>query len=74
MKQKYIIFKDGSAKMFDCGSIHAYMTGGKDVVSAGFVDVDVDGFPMKVYGESTTLGVKSRKEDLKILEDLTKQK
>jgi hypothetical protein len=68
-KQKYIVFKDGSVNIFDCGEIHSYMTGGKDVVSAGFVMVDSDNFPTEVFGESTILGVKSRKEDLKILQD-----
>ena len=72
-KQKYIIFKDGSVNIFDCGEIHSYMTGGKQVVSAGFVYLDAENNPTEVFGESTTLGVKSRKEDLKILQDFLKE-
>ena len=69
MEQKYIVFKDGSVNIFDCGEIHSYMTGGKDVLSAGFVTVDEDNVPLEVFGESTTLGVKSRKQDLEVLRE-----
>jgi len=64
MKQKYIVFKDGTATVFSTDSFHCYMTGGKEVLSAGFYE---DG---KCFGESTTLGVKSRLEDSEILANL----
>jgi hypothetical protein len=72
--QKYIIFKDGSVKVFSPREIHAYMTGGKVVVSAGFVWLDSKGFPVKVGGESTTLGKQSREGDLEILREFLKLK
>lgn len=67
MKRKYIIFKDGSVKVFDTDQIHSFMTGGKEVESAGFFISDDTGRPIEVYGESTTIGVKARKEDLPLL-------
>lgn len=66
-KEKYIVFKDGSVSIFDCSEIHSYMTEGEEVASAGFVVLDGDNVPQEVFGESTTLGAKSCKEDLEIL-------
>ena len=47
--------------------------GGKDnVLSAGFITIDIDGKP-KCYGESRSLGVKSRPEDTTIAQFLLKE-
>lgn len=68
--QKYIIFTDGSVNIFDKSEIHSFMTQGKDPLSAGFVELDEDNYPTKAYGESTTLGIKSRgNEDLMVLQE-----
>ena len=65
-RMKYIVFEDGSYKIFPCSEIHTFMTGGKEAVSAGFVTM-VNDSPTEVFGESTTLGVKSRPEDLTVI-------
>lgn len=59
--QKYIIFKDGRVDVFSKDKIHAFRADRADVLSAGFWDGE------KAYGESTTLGVKSRPEDTNII-------
>lgn len=61
MKKKYIVFRDGTVKVFSKDEIHSWVAGGKEVVSAGFYDGE------KAYGESTTLGVKSRPEDIDLI-------
>ena len=65
MIQKYIVFADGNVKVFSVNEIHAFQTDGKDVVSAGFYNGE------NTYGESTTLGVKSRPEDAQLIKDAT---
>ena len=76
---KYIVKADGTGKVFDRSSIHAYQVCTcpiKDcpgrAVSAGFVDIEDDG-TARTYGESTTLGVKSRPEDIEIIRSLLNQ-
>lgn len=58
---KYIIFKDNSVKVFSEHEIHSWVAGGKPVLSAGFYEDGV------AFGQSTTLGVKSRPEDTEII-------
>lgn len=58
---KYIIFKDNSIKVFDDKEIHFFMAEGEPVLSAGFYDNGI------AFGQSTTLGVKSRPEDTEII-------
>lgn len=66
--QKYVILQDGEVKVFPTSRIHAYQACScpekdcpKRAVSAGFWDGE------EVYGESTTLGLHSRKEDTDII-------
>ena len=59
--QKYTIFKDGRVDIFSKNEIHCFRADRKNVISAGFWDGE------KAYGESTTLGVKSRPEDTEII-------
>ncbi len=70
-KAKYIIFKDGSAEVFSKSEIHSWQAGGREVLSAGSVMLDENKSATEVFGESTTLGVKSRKEDLQILQGIS---
>jgi len=67
-EEKYVICADGSVKVFPRTGIHAYQVCGCPVqdcpgraVSAGFWDGE------KAYGESTSIGVKSRPEDTEII-------
>lgn len=60
-KQKYIIFTDGTFKIFDVSKIHSWEAGTKPVKSAGFIEDN------KTFGESTTLKVKSDPNDINIL-------
>lgn len=76
---KYIVRADGTGKVFDKSAIHAFQVCGCPfpdclgrAVSAGFVDVEDSG-EARTYGESTTLGVKSRPEDIEIIRDLLTQ-
>lgn len=67
--EKYIIFKNGFVDVFAKEKIHSWRADREEVISAGFWDGE------KAFGESTTLGVKSRPEDTKlILQALTLQK
>lgn len=65
---KYVIFEDDSAIAFPDYQVHATMAslkgGGKNVKSAGFF-TNVDG--LRCYGESISIGVRSREGDEKIL-------
>lgn len=63
---KYIVFSDGTCKVFDQHQIHAFMTGGMPVSSAGFFEIKPDG-GVSCWGESTTLGVKSHPDDSDII-------
>ena len=61
MKNKYIIVHDGIEEtpvLFEETLIHKYVASGHPVVSGGFFEVDGEG--IIAYGESTSLGVKSR--------------
>lgn len=71
-KRKYVVLKDGSVRID--GNIHAFMACGcpeKDcagrAISAGFFEVN--GEEVKVWGMSTSLGINSRPEDAKIIQD-----
>lgn len=72
-KKKYIIFKNGSVKIFDCTQIHLHMSNGKEVISAGFLLLDQYNYPLQTFGGSLTLRVESRKEDLQIIRDFLKK-
>ena len=69
---KYIIYKDGTAEIFECRQFHVYVAGRRTVRSAGFVDLE-NGIPVRAYGESTTLGIKTAEGDLQILKDSIKK-
>lgn len=73
-KTKYIIFRRGvhslSALVFDEHLIHYDVARaiGYEAISAGFCQIIDDQF--RCYGESTSLGIKSRSEDESILDKL----
>jgi len=69
---KYVIRADGTVKVFPRTSIHAYQVCGcpeedcpRRAVSAGFYNTETG----EAYGESTSIGVKSRPEDSQIIRD-----
>lgn len=73
---KYILFKDGRIRLFDHEQMHSNLAGDRNtVLSAGFFNVAIGYEPVlndpfisvHVYGESTTLQIKSRPEDEKII-------
>lgn len=64
---KYIVFKDGTSRVFSVNSFHIYMTGGKEVSSAGFYGFEKN--MLVCFGESTTLGVKSHPDDSEIIRE-----
>lgn len=74
--EKYVILQDSEVRVFPRKNIHAFNSCScpekdcpKRAVSAGFWDGE------RAYGESTTLGVKSRPEDTElILSSLSKLK
>jgi len=66
MMEKYIVFADGHVRVFPTTRIHSFMAGGDTVLSAGFCDRT--GNKIEVWGESTTLGKKSRPEDAEIIQ------
>ncbi len=66
-KKKYIIYKNGSVEVFDVREIHSWRAGSREVVSAGFVSLENGEYKM-CFGESKTLGVKSRPEDINLLD------
>lgn len=61
--KKYIVFADGTTEVFDETEIHSWVAGAREVVSAGKCWGD-DNMVLRVGGESTTLGIKSRPEDV----------
>jgi hypothetical protein len=63
---KYVIFTDGSARVFKKHYVHAWMAGGKPACSAGYFR-RMNG-KVECYGESGTLGIKSREDDAEIIE------
>lgn len=63
---KYIVFSDGTCRMFPVTNLHLYMVGNKDAVSAGRFEIKEDG-KIRCFGESTTLGIKSHPDDADIL-------
>lgn len=74
---KYIVFADNTAVVFAESSSHKFVAGDKMVRSAGFCRIetyrnDFDDVRAKVsvYGESTTLGVKSEKEDAELIANM----
>ncbi len=58
---KYIVFKDGTAEVFDYNNIHKWVAAGRPVSSAGFFKI-VDG-KVVCYGESDSLRVRSKPGD-----------
>lgn len=70
---KYVVTAAGKVKVFERSAIHAYQVctcpqedcEGR-AVSAGFFEVK-DGV-VRAYGESTSLGVRSREEDTALVE------
>ena len=62
-RMKYIMLDYGPVIFNECYT-HAEMAAGREVSSAGFVQVDENG-RFHTYGESTSLGVKSNPEDSK---------
>jgi hypothetical protein len=70
-KLKYIIVEiDGleCAIVFNDVLIHKDIAKDMDVVSAGFCELGIDYVGVIAYGESTSLELKSRPEDEKIIE------
>lgn len=72
---KYVVRADGTARVFERTGIHAYNACGCPepdckgrAVSAGFFEVK-DGV-VRTFGESGTLGLKSRPEDAEIIKPL----
>jgi hypothetical protein len=65
---KYIIFQDGSARLFEKHHVHAWMSGGLSVTSAGYYRI-VNG-DVECFGGSETLDVKSCPGDGDILRRL----
>jgi hypothetical protein len=65
---KYIVFRDGSVRMFEEHHVHAWMSEGLSVTSAGYYRI-VDG-DVECFGGSETLDVKSRPGDEDILRPL----
>ena len=72
---KYIVFADNSAVIFPETTSHKFVAGDKLVISAGFCKIETyrNNFDdiranVCVWGESTTLNVKSNPDDAKIIE------
>ena len=76
MKLKYIIvlskdfLQNESVIVFDSLLNHKDVAGTHQVVSAGFCRIKYrDEVDVEVWGESVTLGIKSRKEDAEIIKE-----
>lgn len=62
---KYIVFTDGTARVFENHYVHAWMSSGKPARSAGFFR-ETNG-KIECYGESETMGLKAQEGDADIV-------
>jgi hypothetical protein len=72
-EQKYIIVKKNEFELpivFNSFLDHSSVAGNETVVSAGFCTIDLHSAQFSAYGESKTLNVQSRGNDVDILNTL----
>lgn len=71
---KYVIIENRSPILFGIEIVHKDMAHRYNITSAGFCFISFNQneckYKVKAYGESTSLGIKSKENDNKIIENI----